>query len=136
MPDYQKSKIYQIIPTCEHEEGEVYIGSTTRLLCERNANHRKPNNPTKAYILFKKYGKENCKIELIENYPCNSREELNKREGEIIRSRMCVNYHYLVGKTKEETAVSMKKYYTENRDKILEQKRVKYIAVKTPLNYC
>jgi adenylate kinase family enzyme len=134
MPDYQKSKIYQIIPTCEHEEGDVYIGSTTRLLCERIANHRKPNNTTKADILFKKYGKENCKIELVETYPCNSREELNKREGEIIRSRMCVNY--LVGQTKEERAVQRKKHYTENREKILEQKRVKYIALKSPLNYC
>ena len=34
---------------------------------------------------------ENCKIELVENYACNSKEELNAREGFYIQNNECVN---------------------------------------------
>ncbi len=34
---------------------------------------------------MKEIGKEEFYIELHENYNCNSKEELNRREGEIIR---------------------------------------------------
>ena len=33
------------------------------------------------YDLFAEFGYENCKIELIELYPCNSKAELHAREG-------------------------------------------------------
>ena len=42
-------------------------------------------------ILFDKYGLDNCKIELIEIYPCENKEELRKREGYWIRHEDCVN---------------------------------------------
>ena len=44
----------------------------------------KRNNYT-SFDLFKKYGVENCRIELEEAYPCNNKEELTAREGAIIR---------------------------------------------------
>jgi hypothetical protein len=33
-----------------------------------------------------KYGIENCKIELVEAYPCENKEELRKREGYWIKT--------------------------------------------------
>ena len=33
----------------------------------------------------------NEEIELVENYPCNSKEELEKKEGEYIKNNECVN---------------------------------------------
>ena len=39
--DYSKGKIYKIEPICEHDEGEVYIGSTVERLCKRMGIHRK-----------------------------------------------------------------------------------------------
>ena len=39
--------------------------------------------------IFNEFGIENCKIELIENYPCQSKEELFKREGGHQSNRMC-----------------------------------------------
>ena len=90
MCDYSKSKIYMIEPTCDYEEGNIYIGSTTRSLSERMNEHKKPCNSTNSKILFQKYN-NNCKIVLIEEYPCETRKQLNKKEGEHIRSKKCVN---------------------------------------------
>ena len=44
---------------------------------------------------------ENCKIELVENYPCNSKEELTAREGFYIQSNECVN-KLVAGRTQRE----------------------------------
>ena len=91
MPDYSTGKIYQIIPTCDYEEGDIYIGSTIRQLSERMNSHRAKRDGCKSKLLFEKYGVENCKIELIEAYPCDNRDLLLKREGEIQRSIKCIN---------------------------------------------
>ena len=91
MPDYSTGKIYQIVPTCDYEEGDIYIGSTIRPLSERMGSHRTKSDGCKSKLLFLKYGVENCKIELIEEYPCANRNLLLKREGEIQRSLKCIN---------------------------------------------
>jgi len=110
MIKYQQTKIYKIEPICPHDEGEVYIGSTTKkLLCSRWAGHvyeyrkttARVRQQTTVNILFDKYGLANCRIELLELYPCNSKDEQNKKEGEYIRSMRCVNNH-ITGRTAEE----------------------------------
>ena len=63
MRDFQKAKIYR-----RTKEGEKpYIGSTTLPLGSRCATHNY------------RFG-GGFKMELIEDYPCNSNEELRKRE--------------------------------------------------------
>ena len=59
-----------------------------------------------SFILFDKYGIENCKIELVELYPCDSKEELNRREGHWIKNEECVNKS-VAGRTRKE-------YYRDN----------------------
>jgi len=54
-------------------------------------------------------------IELIENFPCENKEQLNKREGEIIRSMDCVNKR-IAGRT-------MPEYRKDTKDRILEKQR-------------
>ena len=54
---------------------------------------RSPDKYT-SFILFDEFGVDNVKIELIENYSCENREILRKREGEYIRSECCVNKHF------------------------------------------
>ena len=41
-------------------------------------------------VLFEEFGLENCKIELIENYPCETIDELHRREGYYIHNTDCV----------------------------------------------
>ena len=67
MPNYQESKIYKIYNTVNDE---IYIGSTTRKLSERMAEHRKPCNIKRhenlpIYKAFIEFGVESFFIELI-----------------------------------------------------------------------
>lgn len=83
--DYSKGKIYAIksklnVPVC--------IGSTTRKLNVRWNEYRSHyNNPNhreyswKISELMREHGVENFWIELLEEYECDSRVELEAREG-------------------------------------------------------
>jgi len=126
MPDYSKSKIYRVY--CEDDE---YIGSTTRPLSERMNEHRRhfKSGSCSSKVIFEKHGVENCRIELIEDYPCERIEQLNKREGEIQRERTCVNKQ-VAGRTisewyldnSEKIQQYYKEYNVENREHIVSQK--------------
>ena len=65
------------------------------------------------YKIFDKYDETKCRIELIEDYPCNSRQELERREGELIRIKDCINKN-IAGRTAKER-------YEDDRDKYLEK---------------
>ena len=43
------------------------------------------------YKIFNEYGKENCKLDLVSNYPCHSKQALLKRGGFYIQSTEGVN---------------------------------------------
>jgi len=95
--NYQKGKIYKIE---SHLGPKIYIGSTTKdYLSQRMTAHRnsysdwkkgKYNN-TRSFQLFEEYGIENCSIILLELCPCNTKDELTKRESHYIRTLECVN---------------------------------------------
>ena len=107
MNRYEKGKIYKIV---DIGYNKMYIGSTCDDLKKRFERHRSKykkefsqgkGDNTRAYWLFQEFGVENCKIELIENYPCNSRAELEKREGEIQKQNDCINKK-IAGRTVQE----------------------------------
>ena len=75
---------------------------------------KKPR-PLTVHQIFDEYGFENCKIELVELFPCNIKAELLKREGEIIKNNECVN-KFIPGRTQSE-------YQKDNRDKATERVR-------------
>ena len=139
MPDYQKGKIYKI---WDSNYEECYVGSTIQELSMRMADHRKlykqfknglrERPDTTVYLLFDKYGLDNCKIELEETFPCNSKMELEKREGHHIRNSKCVNKQ-VAGRTNKEYyqenrdyVISRQKKYTEGRQEILKEYRKQY----------
>ncbi len=89
MPDYKNSKIYTI--RCKTDNNLIYVGSTTQPLSKRMVEHRSKHNEEKSdsytnplYIKMREFGIENFFIELYEDYPCERKEQLEKREGEII----------------------------------------------------
>jgi len=148
MPDYQKAKIYKLWSPQGTEE-EVYFGSTTDELRKRKNQHKSKNHNCKSKILFEKY--DDVRIELVEEYPCNSKAELFKKEGEYIKNNKCLNrnvagrthkeycednkesikeylHHYQkeyqfknYEKNKEKISERKKKYYKDNKEKILER---------------
>ena len=96
MPDYNRGKIYKI---WDIGYTKCYVGSTTEELSMRMAKHRDKYKAytngkysfTSSFGLFDEFGYENCKIEWVENFPCNSRQELTAREGYYIRNCECIN---------------------------------------------
>ena len=115
--DYSNAKIYQIIPTVPHDAGDIYIGSSVRPLSERMSKHRNRTS-CRCKLLFDKYGVQNCKIELLEYFPCETKEQLLKREGELQRAHTCVN--------KQISGQTRKEYYEANIDKMLKQSKQYY----------
>lgn len=122
---YSNGKIYKVV---DNAYTKCYIGSTIEPLCKRMAKHRRDYNLYKQgkklfytiYSLFDEYGTENCKIELLEAYPCNNIEELHKHEGEHIKYNDCLNKR-VEGRTdkdrrlaKPETYKAIAKRYQES----------------------
>jgi hypothetical protein len=70
---------------------------------------------TSSFYIFEEFGVENCKIELIEQCPCENLEQLLKREGEFIRNNFCIN-KYIVGRSSDEIKAQKQKYREEHRE--------------------
>lgn len=136
---YQNGKIYTIRSSrCD----KYYIGSTCNPLYKRfnlhkNAYNRYLNNKTNFRSSFEIVKLDDCYIELLENFSCNSRDELNKREGELIRQHKnnIVNINIAGRKileyyddNKTEILEQKREYYNINKNKILEQKRIKTLC--------
>jgi len=114
MPDYSKGKIYCLR---SHQTDDVYIGSTVESLSNRKGKHTSKYksflNEKYHYITaFEIVKYDDCYIELIENYPCENKEQLTKKEGEYIRNMKCVN-KLIAGRTRKE-------YRKDNKEKIKE----------------
>ena len=128
MRDYNKGKIYAIIPNgvkLEDTDGDVYIGSTAFVNLQtyfkshhvndyvyKTATMRKSSK-----LLFEKFGIEGCEIILIENYACENRKELERKEGEYQRKIKCVNIR-IAGRNRQE-------FQIENRDRLREIDRLR-----------
>jgi len=134
MPNYQDGKIYSIV--CNITD-ECYIGSTCEpTVARRLATHVRGYRVWKAgkcnkTSSFHIIDRGDYQIFLIENYPCNSRDELHSREGQIIRQYTseleCVN-SYIAGRSKIEYRLDNKEaiqekdkqYRLDHKDKIQE----------------
>ena len=134
MVNYQNGKIYRI-----DGGGLTYVGSTTaKYLSSRLAKHKSQykrylDGENHYYTSFEVLKSDNYKIELIENFPCNSKDELNAREGHYIRKINCVN-QIVTGRTrkeyrednKEAISAQKKQHYENNKEKILERVKQYY----------
>ena len=137
MTKYTNGKIYKI----QDLNGDMcYIGSTTRpMLSERMSGHRsaykrwkaeKPTTRITVFEIFDTYGVENCRIILLELYPCNTKDELLSREAHFIRAEQCVNKVIPDRTQKEykdthkmESHIQKQKYYIKNKEKIAIHKK-------------
>ena len=117
---YSNGKIYRVI--CE-ETNRQYIGSTCNPLRKRLYYHKRKGHKcmTKDFI--------NPSIFLIEDYPCDRKEQLLMRERHFIETMECVNqYRPIV--SREETVEKHKdwekKYYEKNKDEIKQKSNEYY----------
>ena len=132
MPDYSQGKIYRVIvPGCE----QVYIGSTTKGLGTRLCNHRahyKFFKDGKGHYLsvFKIFELGEPIIELVENFPCATKQELTAREDDIIKATdNCINRW---GATKNPDY--HKEWYERNKERVLAQTKAYQATHKEQTN--
>jgi hypothetical protein len=112
MIEYKNGKIYAIR---SYQTDKFYIGSTCRTLPVRFGEHKREKKCCSKEII--QY--EDAYIELIELFPCNSKEELNKKESEHIRTNNCVNKRTGI-KTDKEKLEYYKQYYQEHTEHLKE----------------
>ena len=121
MPDYSKGVIYTI--RNKNDATKIYVGSTSQPLYKRFHQHKinckKESNMNIKFYVEVANDWTNWYIELYENYSCNNKNELCKREGEVIREIGTLNSK-IEGRDK-------KQYRLDNADKIKEQKKEYYI---------
>ena len=140
MSKYQNSKMYKI-----HSDlgDKVYIGCTTKkYLSQRMAKHKydytyykKKREDTGfafvySYLLFDEYGVDNCKIELLEAYPCDSIDEIRKREAHYIKTipniNNCHNWTPERIEEKKQTERKQSKEFYERNKTELNKKSIEY----------
>jgi len=80
MVNYANGKIYKLV---NNVDDEIYVGSTCNPLYKRKYGH-KSESTKHPHLLksqhFSRLGWENVEIILIENHPCESKQDLLKRE--------------------------------------------------------
>jgi len=136
MNRYQNSKIYKIYSDLGDK---VYIGCTTKqYLSQRMARHKYDYTAWKkgkyslvtSYVLFDEYGIDNCKIELLEACPCNSIDEIRKREAHYIKTIPNINNHHnwtpeRIELKKETEKTQSKEFYQKHKHE-LNKKAIEY----------
>ena len=137
MNKYSEAKIYLL--KCKTDPSLIYVGSTINTLYHRLKCHRADSKNKSNSLVYKTINNDwdNWEITLYENYKCETKQELQKREGEIIKLMGTLNTK-IEGRThkeyyydKRDAVLKQKKeYYIINRDKILEHKKNYYDANK------
>lgn len=131
--DYSKSKLYFLR---SNQTEKIYVGSTIQSLTARFNGHtgdyKRFKNGNFSYLTaFELMKYDDVYIELIRICPCETKEELNRIEGEEIKKHNCVNKR-VEGRTiqewKEDTKEQRQKYLDDTkeqrkiRDKIYHEK--------------
>ena len=132
--DYTKGKIYTI--RCKTNPEHIYVGATIQPLAKRWGGHKVYLSKYPWRLIYKTIntdilGIQNWYIELYEDFPCERKEQLDKKEGEIIRLIGTLNKN-IPGRTdeeyyqdnKENILKNLKEFYKNNKEKILEKRKI------------
>jgi hypothetical protein len=141
---YQNGKIYKLV---SDSTDKIYIGSTCNPLYKRLGGHKTASkNPNKCFTSKELVKFDDCKIILIEDFPCERKEQLTARERYHIEQNkdVCVNKAIPTRTSKEilqrkkewyeqnkDKKVGYdKEYYNQNKDKIAERRRLRRLEQK------
>lgn len=115
MVNYSNGKIYKLV---DNTNGNIYIGSTCKKLCQRIAQHRDDyrkylNGKHHWVYSFKILENGNYDIILLEEVKdCESKEQLHARERFHIENNICVNKN-IPGRTSKQYIADHKEHYQE-----------------------
>jgi len=136
MPNYQDGQVYTI--RCKSDNSLIYVGSSTMTLSRRMAYHRERGKTSKTRFYSCVNGNwDDWYIELYEVFPCENKQELCKREGEIIRDIGTLNSK-ISGRTQQESdKLSYEKHKEARKEarKIYVEEHKELISAKAKENY-
>jgi len=136
MVNYGKSMIYKLV--CNDVNiSDCYVGSTTNFYRRKqqhkfdcNNENRKIYNQYKYQFIRSNGGFENWSMIIIENYACENKRQLEKRERYFMELLNATLNSYTPFLTEEEKKEQKKEYDKEwnekNKTEILEQKKKNY----------
>lgn len=113
MVNYLNGKIYRIV--C-NETGKCYVGSTTTALSTRLCQHKKIFKDNKSGTSKQVLQNGNYNIILLEDFPCERKEQLLQRERYYIEKMDCVN--------KKIPLRSAHDWYEDNKEQYIERQMV------------
>ena len=125
MNKYQNGKIYKLV--CDNSP-LIYYGSTTDLLNRRLSKHKLQRTCSRELFEL-----GNVSIHLVEEYPCNSKKELESRERIYIEF-MLKNFDYKIICNERIPCRSSKEYYQDNKEEILKKVLLRASKNKEKLN--
>jgi len=143
MPDYLKGKIYLI---GSKNSNKKYFGSTTSSINTRYNAHLSAykqfinNKACNKYASFEIFDLLDTYVKLVEEYPCNTRSELEKREQYYINNNKCNNkviafknnskniYDYSKGKIYTLYSKKIDKYYIGSTIETLKKRFGRHIS--------
>ena len=123
MSKYQKGKVYKLV---SNSSDLVYYGSTYNKLTKRLTGHKsdykgysngKGQRYKTSYELIKL---EDAQIILVEDFPCERKEQLLAQERFYIENNTCVNKN-IPGRTDEEY---MRQYKEKHKENLKEQNKL------------
>lgn len=120
---YKNGKIYKIV---DNTNDNVYYGSTIETLKNRLKKHQYTK---RKYVCSSKsiIDNNNYDIILVEDYPCNSKQELELRERYFIENYECIN-KAIPGRTNKEyyydNIDKSKQYYQDNKEYINNRQKI------------
>jgi hypothetical protein len=118
MTDYKNGKIYRLV--C-NTTGKQYIGSTTQSLSQRLGGHKAvykhfiDGKTIYQVSSFSILCENNFEMILIEEFPCENKNQLERRERYYIEITKCVN-KIKPAQTKEEQKKHVQKYIQEHKE--------------------
>ena len=121
MPDYQNSKIYKLV---SNKTSDLYIGSCLMRLSTRLSQHKSKTNRCVSKTLF--ITDAIITIVLIENYPCNTKNELKARELHYITMNNCININkpFVCDIPFSDRKAWHKEYQQANKEQLNEKQKV------------
>jgi len=129
--DYSKAKIYKII---NDVNDEIYVGSTVLTLSQRMAHHKEKSvrYPDRKLYKFISNNGGWChfKIILIEDYPCERRDQMVQREQyykDFLKATLNdFNCYGLDKNRRHDTVIRYRKQYNEINKEALKEYMEKY----------
>ena len=134
MNKFQNGKIYKLV--CDASP-LVYYGSTIKSLNDRLATHKNDWLRRGTGGSAELFDLGNVTIHLIKNFPCNSKEELEKEEGLFIKVFLkCFPFRIIVNRRIPRRYKNDydKEYYIENKDKLLKGMKTRKEKKKEEIN--